>query len=569
MKIIKYTLREFKNLFEYYLIPLLVVLLPHKIYYPIFRFICYRTFFYSIYEQGSYPLAQKYLTDININPPELWKRNVKLLYLMDIADAWLFWLRPKKAKKLIETTGHWIKGKGFIALGTHWGTGIPSLVSIKQSGMDPFFVYSRKPVKFSERGLIEYSYRKFRWYYIDKISGSTAITTGSAYQRIKAQVINKGVPVILFDAPKEKSKAKYMLKILGNEYSIASGFVNLICYEKLPSQMYSVNLDFNTGIRSIQISSEIQEQVNENQLLDKMSNYLNHIILSSPENWFFWCQSSYLLSKKQKLKIPVLLYHSGNITGNTYQDNDTIAFKADLKTIEQQNITIISAKTLVDYLYGSIDLDSEKKYLVITLDDGVNLDFVDSKYPKSDTQESFYTSIKNANTFVHITSFVIASPKARETMQKTCLENHPLLSHDWWQSAAKSSHFSIENHSWDHVHPTLESVKQKDGIKGDFSSVNCFEDADNQIRKSSEYIESIIGCKTTLFAYPFGHYNEYLTEEYFPKKQKQIRAAFTCEPQYVNKDTNVWKIPRFICGANWSNTEELLKILTNEYTYDK
>jgi len=66
----------------------------------------------------------------------------------------------------------------------------------------------------------------------------------------------------------------------------------------------------------------------------------------------------------------------------------------------------------------------------------------------------------------------------------------------------------------------------------------------------------------SLFAYPYGHYNQYLTEEYFPKQQNQIKAAFTCIPQPVIQATNIWKIPRYVCGDNWKSVVELKNIIT-------
>jgi peptidoglycan/xylan/chitin deacetylase (PgdA/CDA1 family) len=87
---------------------------------------------------------------------------------------------------------------------------------------------------------------------------------------------------------------------------------------------------------------------------------------------------------------------------------------------------------------------------------------------------------------------------------------YPIWSDDWWQSAEDSQLISIENHSWDHLHKTLDNVEQVDNLKGDFKKIVNLIDADKQIKQSSEYINSQIKNKnTTLFAYPYGDFNEY------------------------------------------------------------
>ena len=546
---------------------MLVVILPHKIYYPIFRFTCKHTLFYSVFSNGTYKNALEY--NKKITSETQWNRNVKLLHLIDIADLWLFWLRPKKANKLYSIVGKWDCSSGFIALGTHWGTGFPALHAINKCNRRPFFVYSQKKVPFADRGFIESRYRKLRHKYIDKISGSSAITIGNSYEQIKKKVLSGNVPVILFDAPKDRNTAKYFLSIQGYDLPIASGFVNLICQEKIPFQIYDVCLDFKSGKRQLNIQDRIAT-ISEDDLIDKLGQTLSNYLNKSPEQWFFWRQSTMMLNKpKPLLQIPVLLYHSANISGNQYHENDCVAFASDLKAIQECGVTIISAYTLVDYLKGNIELDETKKYVVITFDDGVNLDFIDSHYLEFGSQKSFYSSMKEFPGEIHATSFVIASSDARNNMDLDCLKNQKLITDDWWKTASESKMLTIENHSWDHLHPSNNQVFQQDNLKGDFSKILTVIDADKQIIKSSEYIDDKINGKTSLFAYPYGDYNEFLTEEYFPNNQNIIKAAFTCDAEYVEKNTNIWKIPRFICGKDWHNTSEFKKLINLEYKMNK
>jgi peptidoglycan/xylan/chitin deacetylase (PgdA/CDA1 family) len=262
------------------------------------------------------------------------------------------------------------------------------------------------------------------------------------------------------------------------------------------------------------------------------------------------------------MKIPVLTYHSTNISGNEYHNNDHIALEEDLKLIHELSIKIISATELVQWLKGELYLTPKKKYVVLTFDDGCELDFYDWDHPIYGFQKSFYNILKEYQKKIHATSFVIASPNARKILEQTCLAGHKIWGDTWWQNAEGSHHISIENHSWDHVHETLGQVMQEENKKGDFKQIKTFKDADAQIKQASDFINLQIKDKETkLFAYPYGDYNNYLCEEYFQKEQKQIIAAFTCDAKHVENTTDLWKLPRYVCGEDWNNLMQLENII--------
>ena len=266
------------------------------------------------------------------------------------------------------------------------------------------------------------------------------------------------------------------------------------------------------------------------------------------------------------MKIPILTYHATNISGNEYHTNDHIALEQDLKLFIELDIHIISAKELVEWVNGFIGLDNSKKYVVLTFDDGSELDYTDWDHPTCGFQKSFFTLLRNHKEMnkceVHATSFVIASPYARKILEQTCLGGYPMWGDSWWQLAEDSGLISIENHSWDHLHPTLDKVMQKNNLKGDFSVIEIHADADQQITQSSEYIDSrIIDKNICLFAYPYGDFNSYLTEEFFPKSQNTIIGCFTCKPKHVEKNTNIWKVPRYVCGLDWRSNRSLANII--------
>lgn len=264
------------------------------------------------------------------------------------------------------------------------------------------------------------------------------------------------------------------------------------------------------------------------------------------------------------MQVFVLTYHSTNVFGNTYQTNDLIAFENDLELFNKMDIEIISTHDLVRWVKGEKKLDTNKKYVALTFDDGCELDYCDWEHPTYGQQTSFYSSMKSFDEPIHATSFVIASKEARTILVNTCTAGFEIWGDQWWQEAEESGFMSIQNHSWDHLHTTLSIVKQQYNVKGDFTKIVNLTDANAQIQEASDYINSKIeNKKTSLFAYPYGHYNDYLTNEYFPNEQDEILAAFTCEARPVNRNTNLWKIPRYVCGLDWKTSVDLINIMNS------
>src|SRR5690606_9046453 len=66
-----------------------------------------------------------------------------------------------------------------------------------------------------------------------------------------------------------------------------------------------------------------------------------------------------------------------------------------------------------------------------------------------------------------------------------------------------------------------------------------------------------------VFGYPYGEAPEYLVNEYFPQNGKRLglRAAFSTEAGYAKRDSNIWNIPRFVCGFHWKTQAEFLDLL--------
>lgn len=271
--------------------------------------------------------------------------------------------------------------------------------------------------------------------------------------------------------------------------------------------------------------------------------------------------------------IPILTYHALNIAGNDYLGNDHVAFREDLRLLTSLGWKIVPATEVVRLLVEPNTIWPEK-IVAITFDDGTNFDYEDLLHPTAGIQRSMLNIMRDFNADnpgaqpgLHATSFVIASHDARETMDRARIFGKGWMSDNWWQPAVTSGFFHIANHSWDHCHDSLPKIAQRNQLKGTFAGIDTLADADAQIKVAAECIARIApNPGVDLFAFPYGHANPYLLDEYLPQQAGEnggrfVQAAFSTEPAFVTRDTNRWWIPRYVCGHHWKSTDDLKTIL--------
>ena len=266
------------------------------------------------------------------------------------------------------------------------------------------------------------------------------------------------------------------------------------------------------------------------------------------------------------MRAAVLLYHSNNVSRNDYAGNDHLALAQDLRLLAELRIPIVPLHRLADAFDGNEDLPPA--CVALSFDDGSWFDWHDLEHPTLGLQRSFANVLADARTArpgvpVHATSFVIVSPSAREELDRTCLIGQGWWGEDWWQAALDSGLMAIESHSFDHHHDLITATAT--GLPGgDFHAVDHYKAADLEIRQASDYLDARLPSRhTRLFAFPYGHANDYLVRDYLPnhRAEHRLSAAFTTEPKPVTRDENRWALGRYVCGQPWRSPDELRALL--------
>lgn len=273
------------------------------------------------------------------------------------------------------------------------------------------------------------------------------------------------------------------------------------------------------------------------------------------------------------LSIPVLCYHSWTIDGPLYENNDHVALEQDLLTLARKGYEILPLTQLVSVLRGEIPIEqvAGKNLVCITCDDGRDLDYHDYSSDELGEIRSFHTLLDQSRAWLpqysagpRAVSFVIASASGRHVLDVECGKGLNLWNDTWWEESAANGILGIANHSWDHVHPCLDNVRQQDNKKGSFLEISTFTDAEAQIAEAQRYIDARTNQKALpFFCYPYGHVPAYLRNEYFPTHGDRlgIVAAFSTSGATVNEQTCVWDMPRFVCGFHWKSSDEFEALL--------
>ena len=272
--------------------------------------------------------------------------------------------------------------------------------------------------------------------------------------------------------------------------------------------------------------------------------------------------------------IPVLCYHSWRIEGRDYASNDHVAMARDLKALKEAEYQLLSLPLLVSALRdGSANQQfSGQKLVCVTFDDGFLYDVEDMTHPEIGLIPSFHTLLsrddqipERFDTGPKAVAFVIASDQARHDIRfSSDPEGYWDLRNDWWLEATRGATIAIGNHSWDHTHPDVDDVKQREGKKGSFLAIDNTTDAFTQVIEAQRTIDvQTQGGALKIFCYPYGDVPSFLRDEYLPTEGAAagLEAAFGTGGDLVRPDSNLWNLPRLVCGEHWREEGALLPLI--------
>lgn len=263
----------------------------------------------------------------------------------------------------------------------------------------------------------------------------------------------------------------------------------------------------------------------------------------------------------------VLTYHAMNVDGRTHADNDHVALAQDLRALHGAGVRVARVHELAAAALGEAPMPRDP-VVAITFDDGSWFDWHDLEHPTHGPQRAFAGILRDfaaeSGAFVHATSFVIVSPRARAVLDRSCMVGAGWWGDDWWREAEAEGLLAIESHSWDHNHETLPAGLRADPRGGRFDHVGDPTEADAQVAQASAWLDAHVGARRPrVLAWPYGQSTPYLRDEWMPRHAAGlgILAAFGTRPAPLRTGAPRWDLPRYVCGRDWRSIDELLRLI--------
>jgi len=211
-------------------------------------------------------------------------------------------------------------------------------------------------------------------------------------------------------------------------------------------------------------------------------------------------------------RVPILLYHR---LGATVADGMTITtpvFESHMKYLHDNGYTVIPLRRLVDYYRGKGPAPAPKS--VVIVEDDAHKSVYDVMLP----------IIRRYRYPVTIFVYPSAVSNAKYAM-----------TWDQLRELKKTGLFDMQSHTYWHPNFKIDRKKLAPAAFDKFVTT--------QLQKSKTKLETELGGKVDLLAWPFGVYDDYLLKK---AAQAGYTATFTIERRHAAAGDNVMKLPRYL-----------------------
>ena len=214
----------------------------------------------------------------------------------------------------------------------------------------------------------------------------------------------------------------------------------------------------------------------------------------------------------ESFRVPILLYHR---FGATVADGMTITtpvFEAQMKYLHDNSYKVIPLRQLVDYYRGKAPVPGPKSVVIV----------------EDDAHKSVYSDmlpvIKKYRYPVTIFTYPSAISNAKYAM-----------TWDQMRALTKTGLFDVQSHTY--WHPNFKKERKK------LSQTALDALVMTQLKKSKSRLETEIGTKVDMLAWPFGIYDDYLIRK---ATESGYSATFTIERRHAIASDSVLKLPRYL-----------------------
>ncbi len=211
-------------------------------------------------------------------------------------------------------------------------------------------------------------------------------------------------------------------------------------------------------------------------------------------------------------RVPILLYHRLGATVADGMTMTTPVFESHMKYLHDNGYTVIPLRRLVDYYHGKGPAPAPKS--VVIVEDDAHKSVYDVMLP----------IIRRYRYPVTIFVYPSAISNAKYAM-----------TWDQLRELKKTGLFDMQSHTYWHPNFKIDRKKLAPAAFDKFVTT--------QLQKSKSKLETELGGKVDLLAWPFGIYDDYLLKK---AAQAGYTATFTIERRHAVASDNVMKLPRYL-----------------------
>jgi peptidoglycan/xylan/chitin deacetylase (PgdA/CDA1 family) len=214
----------------------------------------------------------------------------------------------------------------------------------------------------------------------------------------------------------------------------------------------------------------------------------------------------------ESFRVPILLYHRFGATVVDGMTMKTTVFESHMKYLHDNGYTVIPLRQLVDHYLGKAPAPKPKSVVIV----------------EDDAHKSVYSDmlpvIRKYGYPVTIFTYPSAISNAKYAM-----------TWDQLRELKKTGLFDVQSHTY--WHPNFKRERKK--LAGPALDQLVM----TQLRKSKARLETELGGRVDMLAWPFGIYDDYLIGK---AAEAGYVATFTIDRRHATAADPVMKLPRYL-----------------------
>ena len=275
-------------------LPACVALLPWRWGFALLKRIARSERLYREAVEPAWAAARTYCPDAD---ETTWKFRFRLLRLVDHADVYLTLLRGKRwRQRHVVQIGQLPDPVACVLLTFHWGAGNWVWPILHDHGMAAHFLARRAQGQALGLTRASHWFGHFRGWALRHIGSAGALFTGGS-SNMARDALRAGRSIVgMLDLPVREQQRFAELALLDQQVRFPIGLAKLALDASVPVVVFSVGLDFNTGVRTLRIAT-----LPANSSLDTvMDDYVAHLdarLREAPEAWQIWREAPAMFVK--------------------------------------------------------------------------------------------------------------------------------------------------------------------------------------------------------------------------------------------------------------------------------